>query len=532
MDDNMELELWNTQVEMIVLGSLFARPEEAGFSYIGVINNSDFHDPMTAYFHAFFNDYVSTYSNEITEEKANIFASMDQMRLKGYKKFGYFKSIKSLISFATHSDEELKNQVDILKKWSVLRQLHKNGYDVSKIVHHPRFNSLTADACANIIRGNLDKICTKIITGLDDPIDLSDNVLSLMDGFLEAPERGHDAAWDFINSRCSGIMKHDSYCIAMNSNQGKGRSLIYLATHLALVEGAKVAFFGNEMDYNSMQLACLSVVNNSPAIQNLHGNEIHIPEKRFKTGAYLDANGNIVYRKTDSNGVFSETIEQFKNRLSQVSQEYRNVQNAMKWFEEEGKNKIWFKNCAANYSDENLQRLVRQAIYQHSVDVWFYDTLKHGTGTDMSKWSDLVQTTTRLCELNATLPTAAIMSAQLNNSAHLIRPEEMTNAQLSSASYIYHLFDVMITMQHLKPEWYNDYVLQVQGSNGKMAYKNLDTSRHLTVANLIKNRRGGKAMYLIDSNLDTNVWLQNQGTLIPRSAMDNSLPWVDDNNTK
>ena len=43
MEDNFELELWNTQVEMIVLGSLFARPEEVGFSYIDVVKNSDFH---------------------------------------------------------------------------------------------------------------------------------------------------------------------------------------------------------------------------------------------------------------------------------------------------------------------------------------------------------------------------------------------------------------------------------------------------------------------------------------------------------
>ena len=57
MEENFELELWSTQNEMIVLGSLFARPEEAGFSYINIINNSDFHDQAMSYFHAFFNDY-------------------------------------------------------------------------------------------------------------------------------------------------------------------------------------------------------------------------------------------------------------------------------------------------------------------------------------------------------------------------------------------------------------------------------------------------------------------------------------------
>lgn len=525
MDDNFELELWNTQVEMIVLGSLFARPEEIGFSYIDVIKNSDFHDPAMAYYHAFFNDYLLTYSNEITETKCNMFASMDKVRLQGYKKFGFFKPIKEIMNLSVSSSDELKEQVDILKKWSVLRQLNKNGYDVSRILKHPRFNSLSADECANLIRGNIDKICNKIITGLDDPIDLSENAASLMDGFLETPERGLDCVWDFVTQMCSGIMKHDSYCIAMNSNQGKGRSMIFLATHLALCEGANVAFFGNEMDYNSMKLAAISVVNNSPHIQKLHGNEIHIPEKRFKTGTYLDSEGKIIYRKTDSDGNFIETVEQFRERLERTSQEYRNVKNAMKWFEEKT-SKIWFKNCSANYSDESLQRLVRQAVYQHNVDVWFYDTLKHGTGSDMSKWTDLVQTATRLCEMNATLPTASIMSAQLNNTAFQTKPEDMTSSTLASASYIYHLFDVMIVMQHLKPESYKDYALQTK-ENGKLVYHNLDTNRHLTVANLMKNRRGGKAMYLIDSDLNENVWLQQPGILVPKSAVDDNLLWVD-----
>ena len=96
MDENFELELWNTQVEMIVLGSLFARPEEAGFRFMNVIKNEDFHDPMTAYFHVFFNDYILTYSNEVTEAKCNMFASMDPVRFKGYKKFGYFKNIATI----------------------------------------------------------------------------------------------------------------------------------------------------------------------------------------------------------------------------------------------------------------------------------------------------------------------------------------------------------------------------------------------------------------------------------------------------
>ena len=523
---DFELELWNHQTEMIVLGSLYKYPEEEGFTYIDAVKNSDFHDPAMAFYHTLLNDYLLTYSTEITEAKMNMFSSMDPIRFKGYKKFGYYKTIQGIMSLATNSSEELKNQVDVLKKWSVLRQLNKNGYDVSKILKHPQFNSLSADTCANLIRSNIDKICNKVITGLDEAIDLSSNIVSLMDSFFEVPEKGMDCVWDFVTQFCSGIMKHDSYCIAMNSNQGKGRSMIFLAMHLALVEGANVAFFGNEMDFSSMQLAGTSVILNSPAIQKLHGNQLHVPEKRFKTGTYLDSNGSIVYRNMDADGNFTESIDQFKARLAKVSSEYRGVKSAIQWFEEKGKNKIWFKNCAANYSDESLQRLVRQAVYQRGADVWFYDTLKHGTGSDMSKWADLVQTATRLCEMNATLPTASIMSAQLNNSAFQIRPEDMTSSTLASASYIFHLFDVLIVMQHLKPDMYKDYVLRTKDPNtGKEVDYALDEGKRFTAANLLKNRRGSKHMFLLETNLNENTWMQHNGFLIPKPKTDKNLMW-------
>ena len=38
---DFELELWNHQNEMVVLGTLFSKPEEAGFTYIDAIKNSD-----------------------------------------------------------------------------------------------------------------------------------------------------------------------------------------------------------------------------------------------------------------------------------------------------------------------------------------------------------------------------------------------------------------------------------------------------------------------------------------------------------
>lgn len=513
---DFELELWNHQNEMIVLGSLFSKPEEVGFTYIDAIKNSDFHDPAMMFYHELFNDYILTYSTDVTETKVNMFCSMNTTRMQGYKKYGMFKTIREIMKLATNSNEELKRQVDTLKKWSVLRGLNKNGYDVSRLLSHPKFQSMTADECANHIRGNLDRVCSKIITGIDDPIDLSDNVSSIIDSYLETPERGHQLEWDFLNQACAGIMPGDSLGVLALSNSGKGRSLIYLATHLALVEGVKVAFIANEMGAESMRNAEIAVILNSPAIQNLHGNELSIQEKRFKTGAYRDNNGNIIYRNMDSEGNYTETTEQFRARLEKDSREYRGVKDAMKWFEENGKDSLLFKNCSADYSDAALQRLIRQMVLSKGVDVWFYDTLKHGSGSDMSKWSDFVQTTTRLCELNQTLKSSAIMSAQVNNNAFQMKPEDVNSSAIASGSYIYHLFDQMLVLLHLKKEMYGDYVLRVKQPDGRFVDYELDENEHLTSCSLIKNRRGSKNIYLLKSDLDRNLWQEKNGILVPK----------------
>lgn len=525
--DNLdfELELWNHQTEMIVLGSLFAKPEEAGFTYIDAIKNSDFHDPAMRFYHSLFNDYILTYSMDITETKFNMFCSMNTTRMQGYKKFGFFKPVKEIMKFATNSNEELKRQVDTLKKWSVLRGLQKNGYDVTRVLSHPQFSTMSADECANFIRGALDKVCAKIITGIDDPIDLSDNASSIIDGYLETPERGHQLEWDFLNKVCAGIMPGDSLGVLALSNSGKGRSLIYLATHLALVEKVKVAFIANEMGAESMRNAEIAVILNSPSIQNLHGNELCIQEKRFKTGAYRDDNGSIIHRNTDEFGNYTETTEQFKARLERTSAEYRGVKDAMKWFEEQGKDSILFKNCSADYSDAALQRLVRQMVLSRGVDVWFYDTLKHGSGSDMSKWSDFVQTTTRLCELNQTLRSSAIMSAQVNNNAFQMRPEDVNSSAIASGSYIYHLFDQMLVLLHLKKEMYGDYTLRVKNQDGSYTDYELDENQHLTSCSLIKNRRGGKNVYLLNSDLDRNLWTEYNGILVPKPKTKKDIIW-------
>ena len=227
----------------------------------------------------------------------------------------------------------------------------------------------------------------------------------------------------------------------------------------------------------------------------------------------------------DKEGNYTETVEQFKERLMKTSSEYRGVKNAMAWFEEFGKNTILFKNCSADYSDANLQRMVRQFVLSKGVDVWFYDTLKHSSDSDMSKWSDFVQTTTRLCELNQTLKSSAILSAQMNNNAFQMRPEDVNASAISNASYIYHLFDQMLVLLHLKDDMYDDYVLQRKRNDGSTQEFELNKDVKLTACSLIKNRRGAKDVYLLRTDLNRNLWQEENGVLRPKPKKKNEVAW-------
>jgi hypothetical protein len=134
----------------------------------------------------------------------------------------------------------------------------------------------------------------------------------------------------------------------------------------------------------------------------------------------------------------------------------------------------------------------------------------------MSKWSDFVKTTTLLCEMNQSIRSAAILSAQMNNSVFQVRPEEVNSSSIASGSYIYHLFDQMVVLLHLKKEMYGEYVLKIKNPDGSFTNMELDPNEHLTTCSLIKNRRGGKSVYLLNTDLDRNLWIEYNGILVPK----------------
>ena len=109
----MELELTNVQSEMLVVGSFFKEPT-LYLTYSGsIVPKYDFSDKACEFFWQFFSDYYVSYSETFTELKLNTFASMVPERLKGYKAYGGYKTIKGLMNLADPSD--FKNYFETFK---------------------------------------------------------------------------------------------------------------------------------------------------------------------------------------------------------------------------------------------------------------------------------------------------------------------------------------------------------------------------------------------------------------------------------
>ena len=217
------------QCELSVLGTFFKTPL-LFFSYTDIIQNKDFSDGNTRFWHVFVTDYLLTYSNEVSPALLNTFASMSTTRLQGYKKFGGYNTVKAMMDIAL-DEQSLMNAVQTLKKYSLLRNLVKEGFNVENIIGSNKFSSMDAEDVAALIQGKLDTICNDSIVNINKPNDMAKNASSFVDSFFTTPVMGLATPFNFINNYCLGLCSGDTLFWGSVSNAGKGRSLLYLACY-------------------------------------------------------------------------------------------------------------------------------------------------------------------------------------------------------------------------------------------------------------------------------------------------------------
>lgn len=499
----LDLELTNVQSEILVVGSFFKSPTLYLTYSTLIVPKYDFSDKACEFFWQLFSDYYVSYSENFSEIKINTFASMVPERLKNYKKYGGYKTIKEFMELSDPND--FKNYFENLKKFSLLRAFDQVGYDVSKILGLKNFQSLTSNDICRIVRGSVDKVANKV-QAIDEPVIISENAASYVDQFLCAPSMGISGPWPYIQKYYRGLLPGNVLMTGALSNSGKGRNLTYLVAYLVLVQKQRILWLANEMGEEQTKLCYYTTCINSPEIQELHGVKgILKPEREIALGSYKDDNGKYIYRKMDDNGNYIESEEDYRERIRNNSSEYRNVQKIMKWVEAESEGKLLFKNIGSCYEDEVLELEIKKAKTIYGCNGVVYDTLKCSGLEDFAK---LAATATKLTEWIHGTNMYMVCTFQLTDSAWDIPIEKLNSQEIASSKRLMHVADQLQMWKHLTAEDKQNYVYVADNDNwGEPIEHDLKMEKNYVGLRIVKNRAGSKNdLICFEVQMNENIW--------------------------
>lgn len=502
-------DIQNIQNEVLFVGSFYANPDLYVEYGRFIKSEYDLADEATKFFYNNFELYYKTFSQTIDEMKMNTFMSQDKDRLMEYKRYGGYKTIKHWQTICDSSD--FKNYFETVKKFSLLREFDRKGYNVSKIMEHKKFNTLKANDIYRIIRSGCDKVST-IIMANEESIIANSGMNDALFSWIDKPSIGVLTPFSELNEMFRGFRKGKLFCHGMLSNAGKSRFMILMSAYITLVKGEKSLILANEMGEEDFRACLLTTVINNTWFKELHGIDIEKKEREIVLGMYRNSKGEFVKRLEDEDGNYIESKDDYLKRLYSESEEYRKVLAVSTWIEEQTKNKIFFKQLF-DYSDEVLEMEVRKHKIVHGVDFVFYDTLKPYKVED---WALFKQTVTKLNTLAIEADVFIFGSIQLTDDSEFIDIMSLSSNNIASAKSIKHVLDYLCFSKHLKKEEYHKYKILLPDTEewGEGEEVDLKPNKRYAACKVDKNRSGGKDRIVIyEIDLDLNTWVQ-VGTLL------------------
>jgi len=453
--------------ESLVVGSFYKQPDlyiEYGTS---IKSKYDFADPTCKFLFDCFDIYYTTFSQEIDEDKVNMFMSKDEERKKEYKKLGGWKLISKICQLS--SEEDFPNYYDTLKKYSLIRELGRKGFPVARLLDHPKFDKLKAEQVVMSMRTSLDKVHTIIGGGKDSTI-LGGDMVTAITKWKEIPDMGIEMPFKSWNDLFRGWRKKKLIIDGMLSNEGKSRRMIYVATFISMLFGKKVLVMANEMDEDDMKAAMITTVCNNPEF----GFSYNIPERNIVLGEYSS------------------------------DDEYEKVMEVARYIEKH--TKLYFQEMD-DYSDTGIENCTRKHVLGLGVEYIFYDTLK---SHNSESWEGLKQTTTKIRDLVKELNVGGYATIQLTDDSHYVDVFDFSSNNIANAKQLKHVVDSMWLSKRIPKADYNKYAYldgdeQWSAETGnEMA---LDKKYVYYLSKLDKNRAGAKGMVMCTRvDLDLNTW--------------------------
>lgn len=514
-ENTMAIDKTNVQSELLFVGSFYKKPDL--YLTYGTTTKSkyDLSDNGTRFFYDLFENYYLTFSQDISENKVNNFATQNMERLKEYRKYGGWKTIKEMMNMSDPDD--FKNIYNTVKKYSLIREYAANGFPVEKMMSHKRFQYMTPNDIYRSMRSKADKINT-VINVIDEPVILTEGVTEIIDSYLSKPQLGIKTHWQGYNEYFRGLLEGNVLFQGFLSNEGKSRNLVNLIAYVTLIKKKRFMLLSNEMTENAMRNCLITTVLNCKEFKELHGIQLIKPEKEITMGQYRDDKTNeIIERKWDDDGNPLETEEEYINRIK-ATKEYQDVLKVTQWMEKQMEGKFFFNDITSDYSDEAIELEIRRAKLVYNCDCFAVDTLKAWGAED---WVKVKMTATKIVELGKELNLFGICTFQLTDATVFDSVFDLSSNNIGAAKGIKHPVDLLTLGKRINIEEYHQYQympFEEDDSWGEPVAQDLNPKKNYFALKIDKNRLSEKdKILLFDYNLNYNIW-DNVGLLIKKQS--------------
>ena len=501
----------NITNEILLVGAIYKKPDLFVENGHNIRSKYDFFDDATKFFYDNAEILYQTRTQEFNRSSISTYMAEDKERLGLYKKYGGWKTITNWMELAV--TENFQGYFEVLKKFSLLREYQRNGFEVEKIINHPKFEMLTAMDIYRLIRAKADRIHTVILTNEEAEI-LNSNVKTTILRCMETPDLGIPIPFSIMNDATRGLKQKSCMAVGMLSNAGKTRYMIKIIAYITLVLKEKVLVLLNEMSVEEIRYALITTIINNPEFQELHGIKLKKPEKEITLGLYKDNGGEFLYQEKDEWGDIIEPIDDYIQRVAANSDEYNKIMKIAEWIEDETQGLIYTKDISSAYDDKTLEFEIRKANLTQGINYFYSDTFKNDIAST-GDWAAMKVTATILTEIAKQLNMFGYLSIQLTDDANYVKPDELTSSNIANCKNIKHVLHTLFLFKEIPKSEFHKYGYTATTDWGTSTVHSLDEEKRYYCCVCDKNRFGRRPKLLFEVNLDLNIWLE-VGELIRR----------------
>lgn len=490
-------ELSNPELEQTFIGLLLDNPKLIS-KYYFLYNDCVFEDDklLNIYKSVLFNE-GSKYSSEKAKDKFNFAKDTEES-------YELKSKLRKMVQDQNINTEKV---YDELKKLFILRKAYTETPErnvqekIVEITNYELYDKMSPEEVQNTIEQV--KVTQKFKSSV-----LSDDLVEFLASGENDLANGLSYPFPILTEVFKGIRKGETMAYAMPSNNGKSRLTINIAAYTALVHKKKVLVISNEMSEEKMKLCLLTTVINTPDIQKLHGQNVHVSETELlefkfrpdnKKDAKLDEKGYILQEK-------GETRQQFVKRLLTISSDFKKVITAIDWASKQIDDSIYFINITDHTNDE-LKKVIINYYYKEHIEYVFYDTLKTDTN-NIGSPEEIKRTATILSNLAQNFNIFICSSLQLAENA--TPPINLDVNDLAVSRTVKEVLDTLCLFKQITREHLEEYEYSLKEVDTKFfdLEKSNDPDVRYYACVVDKNRAGAKPKLVFKINLAYNSWVE------------------------